>query len=360
MSADCCGHTRAKHASHHGGGHDCHSGGGFDWLMWGGVLVVGALYVMGWQRLGGPGWLVAMAQTSFEMMNAMWWGVLVGAFFVGLMGRVPRDMMMAVLGRGGTLGGILRATGAGVLLDLCNHGILLIAAKLYERGASAGQVIAFLLASPWNSFSMTLIMIGLMGWKLTAVFIGLSLIVAVVAGGVLDAMVALGWVGANPNKVTLPKGFKLAAEVRRGLRQADLGVGFWRGVVVDGVKESQMVVRWLLVGVLLAGVLRAVMGDGGMYGEYLGPTAMGLLLTLLLASVMEICSEGTTPVAADLVSKAHAPGNAFAFLMAGVATNYTAMLVLRQMTGGWKVPLLLPLLTVPQVVVLAWLLNQSW
>ena len=54
--------------------------------------------------------------------------------------------------------GLLRAALAGVFLDLCSHGILAVGMKLYERGASAGQVMTFLLASPWNSFSLTLIL----------------------------------------------------------------------------------------------------------------------------------------------------------------------------------------------------------
>jgi hypothetical protein len=71
---------------------------------------------------------------------------------------------MGVLGRKEGLGGILRATGAGLLLDLCSHGILLVGMKLYERGASLGQTMAFLIASPWNSISLTIILVG--SWAL--------------------------------------------------------------------------------------------------------------------------------------------------------------------------------------------------
>ena len=73
-------------------------------------------------------------------------------------------------GKGGSFKGILRTAGAGVLLDLCFHVILMVAIKLYERGVSAGQVIAFLLASPWDSFSLTLVLIDLIGFFWTMVF----------------------------------------------------------------------------------------------------------------------------------------------------------------------------------------------
>ena len=110
-----------------------------------------------------PDWLGTMFHTSYEMVNAMWWGILSAAFFVGILGRIPREAIMSVLGRGGSKRGIFRATLAGLLLDLCNHGILMVAMKLYERGASIGQVMAFLIASPWNSLTLTLILVGLIG-----------------------------------------------------------------------------------------------------------------------------------------------------------------------------------------------------
>ena len=38
-------------------------------------------------------------------------------------------------------------------------------------------------------------------------------------------------------------------------------------------------------------------------------------------------SAGSSPIAADLVNRANAPGNGFAFLMAGVATDYTEIIL---------------------------------
>ncbi len=45
---------------------------------------------------------------------------------------------------------------------------------------------------------------------------------------------------------------------------------------------------------------------------------------------MEACSQGSAPIAADLLTRAGAPGNSFAFLMTGVATDYTEIMVLKE------------------------------
>jgi len=117
-----------------------------------------------------------------------------------------------------------------------------------------------------------------------------------------------------------------------------------------------MVVRWLLFGIVLAALLRAAL-DYSQYEQYFGPTIIGLLVTVFIATVLEVCSEGSTPIAADLMNRAKAPGNSFAFLMTGVATDYTEVMVIKDTTRSWKTALFLPLLTVPQVLVIAVILN---
>ena len=85
-----------------------------------------------------------------DILGTVWWGILFGFLAVGLMNKVPRSYFNVLLGRGDTFGGLIRAALAGLLLDLCSHGILMVGAKLYERGASLAQVMTFLIASPWN------------------------------------------------------------------------------------------------------------------------------------------------------------------------------------------------------------------
>ncbi|MDH3324524.1 MAG: ATPase, partial [Candidatus Peregrinibacteria bacterium] len=46
------------------------------------------------------------------------------------------------------------------------------------------------------------------------------------------------------------------------------------------------------------------------------------------------------------------------FLMTGVSTDYTEIISLKETTKSWKISLFLPLITVPQVIILAYLLNN--
>ena len=119
----------------------------------------------------------------------------------------------------------------------------MVAAKLYERGASAGQVMAFLVASPWNSFSLTLVLIALVGLPWTLLFIILSAFIAVVTGLLFDFLVKKRILPANTARSDLPDGFRFWKEARQGLASVQFTGPMLSAMVVDGVKDSSMVVR---------------------------------------------------------------------------------------------------------------------
>jgi uncharacterized membrane protein YraQ (UPF0718 family) len=354
----CCSAENIENMPQKSHGPDHHDQG-IDLMFWGSFVVVSILYFLGMffpEKIEHLPWLTAMAHTSHNMVHDMWWGIVIGALFIGLLAKIPRVFIISLLGEGGTTLGLLRATGAGVLLDLCSHGILMIATKLYERGASAGQTIAFLLASPWNSFSITLILVGVIGLKWTLAFIGFSMLIAIATGWVFDRLVDKKILPSNHNKLPISENFSFWNEAKNSLSKTTFNLSFYKDLVITGFKDSKMVVRWLLFGILLAGGLRAFL-DPSQFEQYFGPTVFGLIVTIFIATVIEVCSEGSTPIAADILNRASAPGNSFAFLMAGVATDYTEVMILKDTTKSWKLALFLPLVTVPQVTLVAYLIN---
>lgn len=291
-----------------------------------------------------------------DLMIKMSWGLVFALVFVGFLELVPKEKVNQVLGTKKGFQGIWRATLAGVILDLCSHGILLVAMKLYERGLSLGQVIAFLIASPWNSLSMTLILWSLVGFKLTFLFIVLSMVIALISGILFDRMVGRGTLPTNPHKLESQEFTKKVPwlEYDRSLSFFELLKKHSKGAL----HESKMILRWIFFGVVLTAVVKELLSPEA-FSEYFGPDMTGLVLTVLAATVLEVCSEGSAPLAAELVTTAKAPGNAFTFLMAGVSTDYTEILALKEATKSWKIAFFLPLVTLPQIILLGLLLNKG-
>ena len=333
-----------------------------DWLLLTSATIIVIFYVTHWQfssHVTEIQWLNTASHSVFELMNNTWWAILLGIVMISILGRIPREFVMSALGNKPGLPGIIRATLAGTLLDLCSHGVLMVGSKLYERGASIGQVVAFLISSPWNSLSLTLILITLIGLTWTVGFILFSMLIAIITGRLFEMLVKRNVLPKNPQTSELPTNWRFWTEVRSQWGKTDIDAPFVFRMLTDGILESRMVVRWLLFGVCLASLLRAAIPPE-LFATFLGPTLVGLGITVLAATLIEICSEGSTPIAADILNRANAPGNSFAFLMGGVATDYTEVMVLKETTKSWRIALFLPLISLPQVIVLAWLINLSY
>ncbi len=329
-----------------------------DWLLWGSLTLSLIFYVLALSEPSHDTWYGVIAHSVQELLNTMWWSILLAIAFVGILSRIPQEFIISILGKGGTVKGLWRATLAGVLLDLCSHGILMVGMELRRKGASLGQVIAFLIASPWNSLSLTIIMVALIGLPWTLLFITLSMILALTTGWIFDRLEQKGSLPQNGVVNDLPEDFHFWPEAKSRFASIEWTQGLALDIGKRGLSGSRMVIRWLLFGVLLASAIRGFVSLEN-FQNYFGPTLLGLGATLIAATIIEVCSEGSTPIAADLMIRANAPGNSFAFLMTGVATDYTEVMVIKDTMKSWKTALYLPLLTVPQVIVLAVILNSA-
>ncbi len=116
-----------------------------------------------------------------------------------------------------------------------------------------------------------------------------------------------------------------------------------------------MVVWWMIIGMFFAAAA-SVFIPTSIFTSYLGPTLFGMFVVLVLAIIIEVCSEGSAPIAFEIFRQTGAFGNSFIFLMGGVVTDYTEIGLIWANIGR-RAALWLPIITVPQVLVVAYLFN---
>lgn len=291
-------------------------------------------------------------------VGIIWWAVIIGFVIGGVIDYyVPREYMSKVLaGKGKRT--LLHATLLGFLMSACSHGLLAISIQLYKKGASIPAVIAFLLASPWANLTYTLLLFSLFGTKALLIIFS-AIIIALTTGYAYQILDGRGKIEENPHTVVVDEGFSIRGDVTRRLRQAKLtresvskavagiGAGSW--------SLASMVLWWILVGVLAAALVGTYV-PSHMFMQYVGPTVLGLFITLIAATIIEVCSEGSSPIAFEIFRQTGAFGNSFVFLMAGVATDYTEIGILWTNIGK-RTALWLPVIAGPQIVLLGFLFN---
>lgn len=310
-----------------------------------------------WGRVGSEA-VVNFCGNVFRPFYHSIWTIFFGIVNLTILNAIPGEFVLFALGnnRPGKPPRWSRALLAGVILDLCNHGILMVAAKLYRRGASLGQTMAFLIASPWNSLSVFLVMASFIGWGYAWLFLFLSLLVGWLAGFFID-MYFYPYAKQSQLLTTDKDEFDFWQQAKHRFKMAELDELWYWQTVKNGFLDSRMVLRWLLLGCFISAAMHGLLGEQG-WQRWFSPDLSGLLATLGLATVVEVCAEGSLPVANDIFHQASAVGNCFCFLMAGACTDLTEILVLRSSTRSWSKALMLPLVSVPVVLLIAMILNM--
>ena len=116
-----------------------------------------------------------------EYIRILWFPLLLGFLVGGLIDYyVPREYISKTLSRKSPLT-IFNAVFLGFLMSACSHGILALSIQLHKKGASNPAVVSFLLASPWSSLPITLMLLAFFGLKALYIILG-ALLIALVTG----------------------------------------------------------------------------------------------------------------------------------------------------------------------------------
>ena len=257
---------------------------------------------------------------------------------------------------------ILYAIVFGFFMSACSHGILAIAIELYKKGANTSAVIAFLLASPWANLPITFLLFGFFGTK--AIFLIISaLIIATITGFIFLKLEKRGLVECSHCKMGEDKpvltDFSIIKDIKRRWKDFDFTSKNISGAFIGTMKGSwaltKMLMWWLLIGMIVASFAHAYI-QPEYFMTYMGPTLLGLGVTLLIATIIEVCSEGSAPLAFEIYNQTGAFGNSFTFLMAGVVSDATEIGLIWHNIGR-RAAIMLPIITIPQVIILAFLFN---
>ena len=297
-----------------------------------------------------------------DYIKLIWWAVLLGFLLGGIIDYfVPNKYIQKYLSRHRKRT-IVYSIVFGFLMTACSHGILAIAIELYKKGANTSSVISFLLASPWANLPITILLFGFFGLK-SILIIFSALFIASTTGLIYQSLERKGMVECRHCEMGEDKpvltDFSIIEDVKVRWEDYDFtkknSLKALKGTITGSWALTKMVMWWLLIGMVMAAFARAYVPHG-LFLEYMGPTLLGLCVTLVFATLIEVCSEGSSPLAFEISNQTGAFGNSFTFLMAGVATDYTEIGLIWHNIGK-KAALWLPVITVPQIIILGYLFN---
>ncbi|MBU2548053.1 MAG: permease [Proteobacteria bacterium] len=162
------------------------------WYITSGLLVVLGLMLRFWFTTGElKNWVDSTWWFMKQIFPLLWGGVLVAGFLLGRPGHpalIPESWVQSLVG-GNSLWANLFASVSGALMYFATLTEVPILQGLLGAGMGRGPALALLLAGPALSLPNMLVIGGIMGWKKTAVFSGIIVVLSTIAGLVFGALI---------------------------------------------------------------------------------------------------------------------------------------------------------------------------
>ena len=212
---------------------------------------------------------------------------------------------------------VLWAALLGVPLPLCSCGVIPTAIGLRNEKASKGAVASFLIATPQTGIDSILATFSLLGLGFAIIRPAAALITGVCGGLLVNRFVREDDAGMDASA---------SCHVETGNR-------VWRVLKYAYYEMIQSIGGRLVLGLLVAALIQVVIPDE-FFLTFGKQPLLQMLVILIVAVPMYICSTGSIPVAAALMMKGLSPGAALVLLMAGPAVNLASVLVVRKSLGS--------------------------
>ena len=264
-------------------------------------------------------YLISLYHLTAEMAPFLLLGFLIAGI---LKVFVSQSWLSAKLGKNNFKSVIYGAL-IGVPLPLCSCGVIPTGVSIRKNGASDGSTISFLISTPQTGVDSVMITWSLLGWP----FALMRPIIAFVTG-VLGGALANVINNKKENKVIDVQTINIESEEPKSFFtkiKSMLHYSF--------VEFLDDIVKWLVIGLLLAALIDVVMPQD-FITNYLGNPWIEMIVALVISIPLYICATGSVPLAAVLMIKGLSPGAALVLLMAGPATNAATITVISRTMGN--------------------------
>ena len=257
-------------------------------------------------------------------------------FFVGILrSYFTAERTRKALEGKKTFTGNIMASMLGIVTPFCSCSAIPLFLGFVESGVPLGVTFSFLIAAPMINEVAVILLYGMFGWKVAAIYIGTGLAIAIIAGWIIGKLKLEHWV----------EEWVYATKVGSGDTEEDK-ITFSHRITMgyDAVKE--------IVGKVWVYVALGILVGAGVHGyvpqEYMA-SLMGksawysVPLSVLIGIPLYSNAAGIVPIVAVLIEKGASLGTALAFMMSVIALSLPEMIILKKVL---KLPLILTFIAI--------------
>jgi len=229
-----------------------------------------------------------------------------------------------------TFTGNVMASALGIVTPFCSCSAIPLFLGFVESGVPLGVTFSFLISSPMINEVAVVLLYGMFGWKVAAIYVGTGLVIAIVAGWVIGLLKLEKWVEPWVYETHLGNSGEEEEKITFGNR---ISLGY------DAIKDIVGKV-WIYVALGIA----VGAGAHGYVPEEFMASLMGksawysVPLSILIGIPLYSNAAGIVPIVSVLIEKGASLGTALAFMMAVIGLSLPEMIILRKVL---KLPMII-------------------
>jgi uncharacterized membrane protein YraQ (UPF0718 family) len=258
--------------------------------------------------------------------------------------------------------GYLLGSGFGAITPFCSCSSIPVFLGFTSAGIPVGITMSFLLTSPLINEVAILLLMSLLGWKFTLLYVVVGMTVGIIGGFFLDAIKAERWLQSFAAKA-LENGQKNhsttdndSAEGNEPTSQS-LSFSERHSFAKDETLEIfGRVWKWVIIGVGLGAALHGFVPDGWIE-QYLGDGQWwSVPAAVLLGIPLYSNATGVIPVMESLINNGLPVGTTLAFCMSTVAASFPEFILLKQVMQ-WRLLATVFLMLLVSFTLIGWIFN---
>jgi uncharacterized membrane protein YraQ (UPF0718 family) len=228
-----------------------------------------------------------------------------------------------------TFTGNVMAAALGIVTPFCSCSAIPLFLGFVESGVPLGVTFSFLISSPMINEVAIILLYGMFGWKVAAIYVGTGLVIAIMSGWIIGLLKLEKWVEPWVYETHMGKGGQEEEKLTFALR---IRLGY------DALKEIIGKV-WIYVAL---GILVGAGAHGYVPEEFMaalmGKSAWySIPLSVLIGIPLYSNAAGIVPIVSVLIEKGASLGTALAFMMSVIGLSLPEMIILRKVL---KLPLI--------------------
>lgn len=251
--------------------------------------------------------------------------------------------------------GYVLGAGFGAITPFCSCSSIPVFLGFTSAGIPVGITMSFLITSPLINEVAVLLLVSLLGWKFTVLYLVVGMLVGILGGFFLDAIKAERWLQSFAAKA-LEKGQQAAISTQNSQISRLSFKERHRFAKEEMLEIFGRVWKWVIIGVGLGAALHGFVPEGWIK-EHLGNGQWWSVPSAVLLGIpLYSNATGVIPVMESLIKQGLPIGTTLAFCMSTVAASFPEFILLKQVMQ-WRLLAILFLVLLVAFTLIGWVFN---